>query len=57
MHPPLGVVVADGLSKHKAQAIVDMKGDIEAETVYNGRVGYRPLTIACNEGALELMEV
>ena len=32
-----------------------MKGDFEAETIYNGRMGYRPITIACNEGCLEEM--
>lgn len=32
------------------QALVDLKGDLEAETVYNGRAGHRPLTIACQEG-------
>eukprot|EP00913_Durusdinium_trenchii_P032314 g30255.t1 len=37
------------------QALVDMKGDFEAETIYNGRMGYRPITIACNEGCLEEM--
>jgi len=32
------------------QAVVDMKADMEAETVYYGRPGHRPLSIACNEG-------
>lgn len=32
------------------QAIVDMKADVEAETVYYGRPGHRPLSIACSEG-------
>ena len=34
------------------QAIVDMKAHLEAETVYYGRPGHRPLTIACSEGRL-----
>lgn len=32
------------------QAIVNMKAHLEAETVYYGRPGHRPLTIACSEG-------
>ena len=35
------------------QAIVDMKAHLEAETVYYGRPGHRPLTIACSEGRLD----
>ena len=31
-----------------------MKADLEAETVYYGRPGHRPLSIACNEGCMAL---
>ncbi|CAK9012256.1 unnamed protein product [Durusdinium trenchii] len=39
------------------QALVDMKGDFEAETIYNGRMGYRPITIACNEGNVKIVRL
>ena len=38
----------------RCKAVVDMKADMEAETVYYGRPGHRPLSIACNEGCMAL---
>lgn len=39
------------------QAIVDMKAHLEAETVYYGRPGHRPLTIACSEGREKIVRL
>lgn len=39
------------------QAIVDMKAHLEAESVYYGRPGHRPLTIACSEGREKIVRL
>ncbi|CAJ1418667.1 unnamed protein product, partial [Effrenium voratum] len=39
------------------QAIVDMKGDLELDTVFDGRPGHRALTIACHEGCAKIVRL
>lgn len=39
------------------QALVDIKADLEAEAVYHGRAGHRPLTIAACEGNAQLVRL